>query len=224
MNLVRSFSDIVQHSRNLNEAVEKQGDMSAYWNAANDQLNKGYTLSVGLQNLLDDINTHVSDQFKYGLVDIPSLDLGSFNRLVKGVELDHLGLFLIRNGVSHHYHCTAGHDHPWRLEIDLKVLPTIHNKLGEPKAGLCFMSAMVMTGDIYNTPVGEVPSNGKVFQASKIIYVGPQTVKIRHAPIITLGNTNQPLTSHTLGSWLYVMRNISYEDHLVMIEHEQLMQ
>lgn len=223
MELTRTISDIVPITNEINVAIEKQGDMGQYWIDANEQLSKGYTLSVGQQNLLDDINAMVSHQFKQGLVDIPNLTIGSFNQLVKSVELDHLGLFLVRNGVSHHYHCTAGVEHPWRLEIDLKVLPTVHNKLGEPKAGLCFISAMVVTGDIYGTPVGQIPATGKVFQASKVIYIGAETVKIRHLPIITLANSNRPMTNHMLGSWLYFMRNVNYEDHLIMVDHDTQM-
>lgn len=223
MQHTRSLSEIKVLTNDITTSLEKQGDMSQYWVDVNEQLNKGFTLSVSLQNMLDDINGSVADQFKKGSVDIPSLTLGNFNQLVKAVELEHLGLFLIRNGVSHHYHCTAGRDHPWRLEIDLKVLPTIHNKLGEPKAGLCFISVMLVTGDIHGTPIGQIPSNGKVLQASKVLYVGPQTVKIRHLPIVTLANSNRPMTNHMLGTWLYTMRHIPYEDHLILIEHDQMM-
>lgn len=220
MELTRTISDIVPLTDEINVAIEKQGDMGQYWVDANAQLNKGFTLPVGLQNILDDINANISDPFKDGRIDIRSLTIGSFNQLVKGVNLEHLGLFLIRNGVDHHYHCTAGNANPWRLEIDLKVLPTIHNKLGEPKAGLCFISVMLVTGDLHGTPVGEISTTGRVLQASKAIYVGPQSVEVRHLPVITLANSNRPMTNHTLGTWLYFMRHVNYEDHLVMIDHD----
>lgn len=217
------FSNTVELVKKLNEAIEKIPDLGQYWIDANDQLTKGYTLPVNLQNLLDDINASLADQFKNGLVDIQSLSLEKINELVKSVELQYLGLFLIRNGVSHHYHCTSGTTHPWRLEIDLKVMPTIHNKLGEPKAAICFMSVTVVTGDIYNTPVGQIPADGRVYQGSKLIYVGPESVKVRHAPVLTAGNANRPLTNEMLGAWLYTMRNISYEDHVILIDHDRQM-
>ena len=50
--------------------------------------------------------------------------------------------------------------------------------------------------------------------------VGPRSVEVGHLPVITLANSNRPMTNHTLGTWLYFMRHVNYEDHLVMIDHD----
>lgn len=115
---------------------------SEYWEQCNQQLLPGYTLSVAIQNHLDETYQVLVDGIKTCIDEFGFIDHSRMGEFIKTVPLNNLSPMLnIREGVATHYHCHAGVDrNEHKLELDLKVIPTIIDPYGQPLNALVFIA------------------------------------------------------------------------------------
>lgn len=204
------FNPTLTKAQELNQTIEGMGDLSGYWQEAHSRLTRGYTLAVPLQNILDDIIGTVSERFRNGEIDIRKMDAPWLDAIADSIDLTPMGQFLIRDGVYHYYHCKAGIETPFHLQIDLKLLPTIHNSLGEPVAGLTYM-AIILEWE------------GHKLTHLRPGYVGPEEFRHNHG-IILRCQENEIISNHELGAWLYFTRHLDADQHRVLIDWNKRMQ
>lgn len=68
-----------------------EGDCnSRYWVDVNASLMKGYELPAYSQNILDDINETLTEQFRSQTIDVKSITQEQFEKLVQSVDLTNL--------------------------------------------------------------------------------------------------------------------------------------
>ena len=203
---MRELSEILKHLSDVDTSTTADAQ---YWMDANQNLAKGWTLSVGTQNVLDDINASFAEQFKKHEIDVTKLDQLKFQELLARVDLSPLGKFVTANGIDHHYHVNTGiGDRNFHLKIDLKCIPTVKDQLGNPVAALCFIAAQIQIG------TKTIP--GVLFK-----YIGPENLAgqhrlgVRHAMIAT---------NSELGAWLRYVRSMTHDEHLLLLEYEYQIQ
>lgn len=123
----------------VNEAKLKA---SEYWEQCNQELVPGYTLPVPIQNLLDETYEVLVEGVRKCIDEFGYLDHKQMGEFIKVVPLHQLSTILsYRKGVAHHYHCHAGvgrNEH--KMELDLKVIPTIIDPHGQPLNALVFIA------------------------------------------------------------------------------------
>lgn len=102
---------------NTNQCVDISDRFSDYWINVNQSLMKGYELPAYSQNILDDINETLTEQFRSQTVDVKSITQEQFEKLVQSVDLTNLGQFIGYRGIDHHYHVLAGmYDRTFKLD------------------------------------------------------------------------------------------------------------
>lgn len=173
--------------------IQSDVDDAEYWCNANTSLVKGYELSVPMQNTLDKINESFSEQFCNQSVDVSALTQEDFKSLVQAVNLSRLSGFIGYQGVDHHYFVESGiGSHAFRLDIDLKCIPTSIDPHGNVVASICFISGKLTVGDV-------------VYQDVAIQYIGPKSLEELHLVVIEHGcHAN----NHQLGKWLRYVRSL----------------
>lgn len=181
-----------------------EGDCySRYWVDVNASLTKGYELPAYSQNILDDINETLTEQFRSQTIDVKSITQEQFEKLVQSVDLTNLGQFIGHRGIDHHYHVLTGmYDRTFKLEVDLKCIPTSIDKFNNVVASICFISGKLTVGE-------------RVYHDVCIKYIGPTILEEYHSSVIKHGKT---ATNDQLGKWLRLVRNIKYEEVLKSIE------
>lgn len=198
-----NLPEIIQSFKGL---AHKPLSDAEYWCNENLALTKGYELSSALQNILDDINCPFADQFTNQNVDVSTLTQEQFEVLIKAIDLSPLGRFVNHKGVDHHYHVEAGlGSKQFKLELDLKCIPTVLNNHASVVASIGFISAKLIVGD-------------RVFQDLCIQYIGPQELESQHLEILTNGKY---ASNQYLGAWLKFVRSLSYEEHVNLIETQK---
>ncbi len=194
----------------LNVFSELQGTLSKapeqndaeYWCNANTSLTKGYELPVPLQNILDEINGALSDQFRNQVVDVSTVTQESFQQLVNSIDLTRLGMFIGHKGIDHHYHLIAGMgSQSFRLDVDLKCIPTVIGPFGSIAASICFLSGKLVVGDV-------------IYQDVTIKYIGLKSLETHHQSVIEHG---KDATNDQLGKWLRLIRSINIDEFPALI-------
>lgn len=182
--------------------IQSDAGDAEYWCNANTSLVKGYELSVPMQNTLDEINESLSEQFRRREIDVSTLTQEDFKSLVQAVDLTRLGGFISYKGVDHHYFVESGMgSQAFRLDIDLKCIPTSIDSHGNVVASIAFISGKLTVGDV-------------VFQDVAIKYIGPKNLEELHLMVIKYGCH---ATNHQLGKWLRYVRSLAVGESPIYI-------
>lgn len=124
------------------KVAEAKLKASEYWEKCNQELAPGYTLPVPTQNILDETYEVLVDGVRKCIDEFGFLDHSQMDTFIKAVPLHQLSTMLAYpKGIAHHYHCHAGvgrNEH--KMELDLKVIPTITDPHGQPLNALVFIA------------------------------------------------------------------------------------
>lgn len=202
--------------KNVTEILKRVTDLEVheptnaqYWVDVNSSLKKGFELSVPQQNILDEINGSFTEQFRNQDVDIVNLDFMKFEELLSKVDLSRLGGFITHQGIDHHYHVETGvGERSFHLCVDLKCIPTTLDEYGNPVASICFISAKIEIGS-------------RSLACVKTEYIGPADLMHNHRLVLKYANT---MTNQVLGTWLRMVRELNYKEHLVLLEYQKEIQ
>lgn len=193
----------------VNELDTLESTNEQYWVDVNLNLKKGFELPVPQQNILDEINSSFTDQFRNQEVNIPNLNLETFEGLLDKVDLTRLGEFISLQGIDHHYHVNTGiDDRNFHLHVDLKCIPTTMNEYGKPVASVCFISAKIEIGS-------------RSLACVKTAYIGPDDLFLNHRLVLKFANN---MTNKALGAWLRMVRELGYKEHLTLLNYQKEIQ
>ena len=201
--IMRNMSEILKRVSSLEtcEATNAQ-----YWVDVNLALKKGFELPVPQQNILDEINGSFTEQFRNQEVDISTLDLETFEEFLDKVDLSPLGGFITHQGIDHHYHVNTGvGERNFHLHVDLKCIPTTMDEYGSPVASVCFIAAKIEFGE-------------RSLACVKTAHIGPEGLLLNHRLVLKYADN---MTNNTLGAWLRMVRELTYKEHLALIEYQK---
>lgn len=197
-------------------------DSAAYWQHANDGLVHGYNLPVAMQNILDDVNLSFIEALKECGKPIHELSRREVVDIARTTNFDGLEQLITLTGVQHHYHQTAGADKQYRVKMDLKIIPTVMNNVGQPIAAVAFISITFETGKII---YGESDPGNTFYYIPIIRIIGREDLKHSHEPLHRLQVTVVPnFTNDLLGFWLKRLRTLDVEELLFLDDYTKATQ
>lgn len=200
---MRSVINLLSQLDTTTNQVAEGDCNSRYWVDVNASLNKGYELPAYSQNILDDINQTLTEQFRSQTIDVKSITQEDFENLVQSIDLTNLGQFIGYRGIDHHYHVLMGmYDRTFKLDVDLKCIPTSIGQFNNVVASICFIS-------------GKLTVCERVYHDVCIKYIGPDILKDYHSSVIKHGKI---ATNSQLGKWLLWVRTFNYDDVLKSIK------
>lgn len=193
-------------------SLTEKADMRAaeYWDECNKKTIAGYELPVPYQNMLDSTYEVFVDEVDKLIDDmlnqVPMSDL--IDQAVRKVPLNLLTPFLaISSGVSHHYHRLGGfgpNEH--KLSLDLKILPTFHDSLGDVMNALVFIAF-----DMELTNTNVQPNKWLIVMTTAI---GDPEHLPKHAPFYSTDGVTRSAShmgSSALGHFMRYTHNATFE-------------